>query len=151
MTYLFVLISTISLGQANKTLKDSVFKIGDIIRIPEIVYVLDGNGNENDDSLKIIADFINSHKNIVFEIGSHTDTRGRATANHTLSVARSESVKDGLTKKFNVQTTQIKAMGYGCSRPLVSDSTIKAAKNIQDKEELHQKNRRTELKVLQIK
>jgi outer membrane protein OmpA-like peptidoglycan-associated protein len=147
---LFFLISTVSAGQATKTFKDTVFKIGDIIKIPEIVYVLDGNGHENDDSLKIIADFVNAHKNIVFEISSHTDTRGRATANHTLSVARSESVKDALTTKFNVKTTQIKAMGYGCSRPLVPDSTIKAAKNIQYKEELHQKNRRTELKVLQI-
>jgi outer membrane protein OmpA-like peptidoglycan-associated protein len=119
--------------------------------MPEIIWVLDGNGHENDDTLKCISSFINAHQNIVFEIGSHEDTRGSTTSNHTLTVARANSIKDALISNFNVQSAQVKTMGYGCSRPFIADSTIRAVKSFQDKEALHSKNRRTELKVLEIK
>ena len=151
LTYLFVLISTISVGQANKTFQDSVFKIGDNIKIPEIVYVLDGNGHQNDSSLKLIASFLNSHKNLICEIGSHSDSRGHLHKNMELTNNRAMSVREALIKDFGVNSNQITSRGYGNTRQIIADVEIKNAKTKQEKEELHQKNRRTELKILQIK
>lgn len=149
LTYFLLIISTFCSSQ-NKSLNDSTFKIGDIIRIPEIVYVLDGNGHENDSTLKTIANFINSHKNIVFEIGSHSDSRGKPLKNSELTVNRAKSVRLALIERFAVNPDQITSKGYGMTKPLISDITIKKAKTNQEKEELHQKNRRTELKIISI-
>lgn len=150
-TYLFLFIWTISLGQSKKTFKDSVFRQGDIIETPEIHFALGDNGHINDSALKKIAGFINSHLDIIFEIGVHTDSRGLATANYTLSLARANSVKDVLVGRFGVQEIQIETKGYGASFPLVNDSVIGTSKTKYDKEAFHAKNRRTELRVSSIK
>lgn len=136
--------------ESNKTLRDTLFKRGDVIKIPEIVYVLDGNGTENDDSLKIVANFLNSHPKLVVEIGSHTDSRGYAESNLDLSERRAESVKNYLISKFAVNPTQIISKGYGETQPLVPDTEISKATSKQDKEALHQINRRTVMTVIKV-
>jgi len=148
-TYCFLLISTFCTAQ-NKSLSDSTFKVGDIISIPEIVYVLDGKGHENDSALKTIADFINSHKNIVFEIGVHSDSRGERLKNSELTVNRAKSIRHALIERYFVNPNQVTSKGYGMTKLLISDLTIKTARTNQEKEALHQKNRRTELKVISI-
>lgn len=148
--HLFVSAWTLCLSQ-NKNLKDSIFKSGDIIRIPEIVYVLDGNGTENDSALKTVSSFINLHKNMLFEISSHSDTRGKPPRNSELTVGRAESVRTVLIDRYNVDPNQITAKGYGQTRPLINEIEIRKAKSNQEKEVLHSKNRRTELKVIEVK
>lgn len=136
--------------EPNKTLRDTLFKRGDIIKIPEVVYVLDGNGTENDDSLKIVANFLISHPKLVVEIGSHTDSRGYAESNLDLSEKRAESVKNYLISKFTVNPNQINSKGYGETQPLVPDTEILKATTKQEKEALHQINRRTIMTVIKV-
>lgn len=151
VTYLLLLISTISVGQANKTFKDSAFKVGDIIKIPDIIYVLDGNGHENDTSFKTTAAFINSHKNIVFELGCHSDSRGYIFKNMELTNNRARSIRQLLIKDHAVDSTQIIAKGYGHTKLIVLDAETHKTKNKEEREKLHAINRRTELKVILIK
>jgi hypothetical protein len=133
----------------NKTLKDSVFSKGDIIKIPEIIYGMSNTWYPTmPDSVKPIADFLNKHKNLVVELGCHTDTRGKAEFAAKLSVHRVLSPYDYLVRELKVDTNQLKYKGYGSSRPIILDAEIKKAKTQAEKEKLHQKNQRTELKVI---
>jgi hypothetical protein len=150
-TYLLLFISTISLGQVTKTFRDSVFKIGDFIKTPSLVYVLDGNGHENDDSLKLISTFINSHKNLSFQICVYSDSRRKMHEAVKLTQVLANDMKEKLVRNFRVDPKQIIATGYGWIKPIIPDSIIKKAPTKQEKEKLHAINRRTELKVIEIK
>jgi outer membrane protein OmpA-like peptidoglycan-associated protein len=77
--------------------------------------------------------------NVKVEISGHTDAYGKWDYNRQLSQRRAEAVKDYLTKK-GIDPRRIKAVGYGESRPLVSND---------DEDEGREFNRRVEFKVLQ--
>lgn len=79
---------------------------------------------------------------IVVEIGSHTDSRGKDDYNQTLSQARAKSVTDYLVSK-GVNAERLKAVGYGETK-LVND----CGNDSDCTEEEHQKNRRTTFKIL---
>jgi outer membrane protein OmpA-like peptidoglycan-associated protein len=77
--------------------------------------------------------------NVKVEISGHTDAYGKWDYNKQLSQRRAEAVKDYLTKK-GIDPRRIKAVGYGESKPLVSND---------DEQEGREINRRVEFKVLQ--
>jgi len=87
---------------------------------------------------KILAD----NPDIRIEIGSHTDSRGTAEANMTLSQNRSESVVAYLVSK-GIAKSRLVAKGYGESQ-LVN----KCADGVPCTEEEHQANRRTVIEIL---
>src|SRR5262245_9347084 len=73
------------------------------------------------------------------EVGGHTDSRGTAKANQTLSESRANAVKDWLTSHYPQLTADnLTAVGYGESKPIATNKT-KAGMA---------KNRRVEFKVL---
>lgn len=152
----FFLLALTTFGQTkgrlpNKTLKDSVFSTGDIIKIPEIIYGMSNTWlPEIADSVKPIADFLTKHKNLIVELGCYTDTRGNADMNVKLSVHRVLSPWDYLVRELKVDSTQLKYKGYGSSNPIIPDTEIKKAKTQDAKEKLHRINRRTELKVISV-
>jgi outer membrane protein OmpA-like peptidoglycan-associated protein len=146
---LFVIVT--GSGQTNKTLQDSVFKAGDLIKIPEIIY---DNTNQrlynfSKDSIQIIADFLNKHKNLLIEIDVHTDSRGSSEMNLKISERRAKNLYDDLLYT-DVDKDRLKYKGYGESQVLYSDATINKVKTRVEQERLHQLNRRTELKVLKV-
>jgi outer membrane protein OmpA-like peptidoglycan-associated protein len=75
---------------------------------------------------------------ITIELSSHTDSRGDAPYNLKLSQARAQSVKDYLVVS-DIDPSRVIAKGYGESKPIIIN-----AKSEDD----HQKNRRTEFKIL---
>jgi peptidoglycan-associated lipoprotein len=120
------------------------------LRMPEIQYAL-GSAEllpESKDSLEYLYNILKDNPTIVVELNSHTDTRGNAAANMTLSTARAQSCVDFLVKEKGIPEARLLAKGYGMSQPLISDAVIKAARTQEEKEALHQKNRRTTFKVL---
>lgn len=135
----------------NKTLNDSIFSKGDVIRIPEIVFVLDGNSMENYDSLKVVANFIKKHPEFTFEIESHVDSRGYAEKNIELTEKRAKNTKDYLIKEFSVNPSQLTSKGYGETQPLIPDTELSKAKSAQEKEEMHRVNRRIVLTIITVK
>lgn len=141
----------------DKTLTDSVFSKGDIIKIPEIVYstcclgCLDYFVPGIQDSLNIIGGFIIKHPGYIFQITSHTDQRGNEQKNVELSRKRANAVKNYLMKSFSIDSTIIFSEGYGGRSPIINILKIKEAMTKEEKERLHQMNRRTELKVIDVK
>lgn len=63
-------------GQANKTLQDSVFVKGNIIKIPQMMFSFCKPGlmQQQLDSLRPTADFLKAHKNFIIEISVHSDS-----------------------------------------------------------------------------
>lgn len=145
------IISTAQMNASKEFVADFEVKpVVKEIRMPEIVYDL-GKADlrpESKDSLLFLYNILKDNPTIVCELNSHTDTRGKAAANMTLSTARAQSCVDFLVKEKGIPAERLVAKGYGMTMPLISDATIKAAKTQQEKEALHQKNRRTSFKIL---
>ena len=142
----------------NKTFADTVFTVGDIITIPYIHYDSycrgcpeDGISYRTKDSLKSIANFILTHPKLVLQITVHTDHRGDAKKNLIFSQQRAESIRDYLIKEYLIDKENLKAKGLGESNLLFNEETINQSKTPEEKEALHSKNRRTELRVIGFK
>ncbi len=77
---------------------------------------------------------------ISIELSSHTDARGSDEYNQDLSQRRAESAVEYIVSK-GISPERITAKGYGESRLVVKNATT---------EEEHQRNRRTEFKVVRV-
>ena len=120
------------------------------IRMPEIQYAL-GSAEllpASKDSLLFLYNILKDNPTIVCELNSHTDSRGKPDANMTLSTARAQSCVDFLVKEKGIPAERLVAKGYGMTQLLIPDSEIAKAKTKEEKEALHQKNRRTSFKIL---
>ena len=96
---------------------------------------------------KLYIELIQLNDNLTIEVNSHTDTRGSDILNQKLSQARAESCVAYLISK-GMAKNRIIAVGYGKTKPLVSDEEIaKMVPKSPEFEAAHQKNRRTTFKV----
>ena len=124
-----------------------MLKVGDVVTIDNIYYDL-GNSAIRPDAArelnKILAT-MRQNPSLVIEIRSHTDSRGDATVNKELSTRRARAVVDYLASK-GISRVRMMATGYGESM-LVN----KCTDGVICTENEHQRNRRTEFKVLAIK
>ncbi|HRG58876.1 MAG TPA: OmpA family protein [Bacteroidia bacterium] len=118
-------------------------------RLPEILYDLSAWDlkPQYQDSLAGLVKTMEQNPNIVIELGSHTDTRGDNKSNEILAQKRAQSVVDYLVSK-GIAGDRMVAKGYGESRPIVTDKEIAAMATEEEKEIGHQKNRRSEFKVI---
>ncbi|WP_299706072.1 OmpA family protein [uncultured Pontibacter sp.] len=91
---------------------------------------------ELDKLVQILVD----NPRISIELSSHTDSRGVDVYNQDLSQRRAQSAVDYIISK-GIDRSRITARGYGESRPVVRNAKT---------EEEHQRNRRTEFKVVRI-
>lgn len=103
-----------------------------------------GSARLTEDSKAIIDKHIlsklKSDLTAVVEVNSHTDSRGNAVSNQSLSERRSKSVVEYLNQR-GIKTSRMIAVGYGESR-LLND----CRDGITCSENEHAKNRRTEFK-----
>ncbi|GAB4041177.1 OmpA family protein [Spirosoma jeollabukense] len=84
-----------------------------------------------------LATFLQANPSVKIEISGHTDDKGDAAANLTLSQKRAQAVVTYLTKA-GIQPERIRAIGYGKTRPLAPNTS----------DENRQLNRRIEWRVL---
>ncbi|RYF67541.1 MAG: flagellar motor protein MotB, partial [Cytophagaceae bacterium] len=87
--------------------------------------------------LNRLAVFMQTNPTVNIEISGHTDDKGDAAANLTLSQKRAQAVVAYLTKA-GIQPGRIKAVGYGKARPLMPNTS----------DENRRLNRRIEWRVL---
>ena len=87
-----------------------------------------------------LVQVLNDNPNISIELSSHTDARGVDAYNQDLSQRRAESAVEYIISK-GIDRSRITAKGYGESRLVVKNAKT---------EEEHQRNRRTEFKVVRI-
>lgn len=145
------IISTAQMSSSKEFVADFEVKpVVKEIRMPEIQYALGSYEllPASKDSLLFLYNILKDNPTIVCELNSHTDSRGKAASNMTLSTARAQSCVDFLVKEKGIPAERLVAKGYGMTQLLISDATIKAAKSTQEKEALHQKNRRTSFRIL---
>ncbi len=83
------------------------------------------------------VDLLNQNKNMVVEIGGHTDNVGSDENNMRLSHERAKSVREFLVKA-GIVSTRLEAKGYGETQPVANNET----------EEGRHANRRTEFVIL---
>lgn len=88
--------------------------------------------------IKILED----NPDLIVEIGSHTDARGSNRYNIRLSARRAESVVKYLIRQ-GIDANRLQAKGYG-----ETDPTNDCEDEIPCTEEQHQRNRRTEFRVI---
>ncbi len=157
---------TLGLAESTKIVKDFYLPKADggEIAIEGIEYDFD-SANLRPKSIEILdqlyRDWIEPNPSFKIEISSHTDYRGSDTYNMTLSQARAQSVVDYLTKTYNVSTERLVAQGYGETKPaeietengeiitLTEEYIKKTLQTYKEREEAHQKNRRTAFAVIE--
>lgn len=88
--------------------------------------------------LLILLDFLNINPYLRIEISGHTDNKGEATKNKTLSNNRANAVYNYLLQ-HGVKIDRMVKIGYGDTKP-ISDN---------DTEEGRQLNRRTDIKIIE--
>ncbi|MEJ5995976.1 OmpA family protein [Pedobacter sp. Du54] len=86
--------------------------------------------------------FLTDNPSVKIEIDSHTDSRGSASSNLSLSKKRAQEVVNYLKRK-NISETRLVAKGYGETK-LIND----CKDGVKCSEAQHEQNRRTEFKVL---
>lgn len=119
---------------------------GDKFKLENIFYDYDAATlrQESEAALNQLAEFL-LENNLIIELSAHTDSRGSATYNKKLSQRRAQSCVDYLVSR-GVSTSNIIAKGYGESM-LVN----KCKDGVKCSEDEHQENRRTEVKILEVK
>jgi peptidoglycan-associated lipoprotein len=120
------------------------------IRFPEVQYDLAKATlrPESKDSLNYLVTLLSDNPTLVIELAAHTDSRGSDAANLILSQARAKSCYDYLVEEKHMNPARIVPKGYGEKQLKFSDKEIAALKTEQEREAMHQKNRRTVIRVL---
>ncbi len=133
-----------------------------VIKLPQILYEYNKADllPESKDSLDYLYNIMTENPTIVIQLRSHTDFRGSASYNQRLSQRRAQSCVDYLVKDKGIHPDRIKAKGMGESEPIavknpdgsvkfiLDEKYINALKTKEEKEAAHQKNRRTDFKVI---
>ncbi|MFO7790932.1 MAG: OmpA family protein [Bacteroidales bacterium] len=90
--------------------------------------------------LQKLVEFMENNPEVSIEVGGHTDDRGTAEYNKTLSENRAKAVYDYLIDK-GISSERLTYKGYGLNQPVDDNET----------ESGRAKNRRTEFKIVEIK
>lgn len=93
-----------------------------------------------------IVEVMNKYPNMVIELGSHTDCRASKAYNMKLSDRRAKASAEYIKKRIT-DPERIYGKGYGESR-LLNDCECEGSVKSDCTEEEHEKNRRTEFKVI---
>lgn len=105
-------------------------------------YLRDESVKELDQLVKVM----NENPSIEIELGGHTDAVGPDDYNYRLSTKRAEVAKKYLVSK-NINPDRITTKGYGETMTIIKRSVINRMKTEREKEEAHQANRRTIVKI----
>jgi outer membrane protein OmpA-like peptidoglycan-associated protein len=129
------------------------------IEIKGIEYDFDAATLREESKLELdkLVKFLNLNNNLMVEIRSHTDERGRDTYNLKLSDRRAKSVVDYLIDN-GIETSRLNAIGLGETEPVIilidgkevelTPEFIYSNTDDEVQETYHQRNRRTAFKVL---
>jgi outer membrane protein OmpA-like peptidoglycan-associated protein/tetratricopeptide (TPR) repeat protein len=130
----------------NSLFDTRLYRVGDIVNLANIYYDSESFKlrKEATKELDKLANILKRNPNMIIEIFSHTDTRGNAQDNLFLSQKRANEVGDYLVNK-EINRNRIKATGMGEKKPV-----NECGDGVQCTEAEHQRNRRTEFKILSI-
>lgn len=118
--------------------------IGKIINLNTIYFDLGKADIRPDAAIELdkVVKAMNDNPNWKIEVGSHTDSRGAANANLTLSDKRAKSTAKYIISK-GIDQSRITGKGYG-EKKIIN----KCKDGVKCSDEEHQQNRRTEFKIV---
>jgi outer membrane protein OmpA-like peptidoglycan-associated protein len=134
-------------GQPNGILRNDFrlfpLKVNTVVRLENILYDYSKWDIRPDAALELdkLVETLRDNPSVRIELSSHTDCRGKETYNMTLSQKRAKSAVDYVISR-GIDRTRVVSKGYGKTKPTESCACEKCS------EEQHQRNRRTEFKVL---
>jgi outer membrane protein OmpA-like peptidoglycan-associated protein len=120
-------------------------KVDQVVRLDNIFYdynKADIRPDAAEELDKLVATLL-ENPTVKIELSSHTDCRGKDAYNMSLSERRAKSAVDYIISK-GIDKDRVKSKGYGKTKP------SEDCKCDQCTEEQHQRNRRTEFKVLSM-
>jgi outer membrane protein OmpA-like peptidoglycan-associated protein len=91
--------------------------------------------------------YLKKNPKIKIELGGHTDSRGNKDENLKLSNDRAKTVYDYLIAN-GVLANRLSYKGFGSTQPIYTDEAISKLNSDIEKEQAHQKNRRTVYTIL---
>jgi len=120
------------------------------IVLENIYYDLDKWDIRPDAAIELdkLVTVLQDNPEIRIELSSHTDSRASADYNDELSKKRAQSAVDYIESK-GIGADRLIARGYGESELIISDEQIDQLPTEEAKEAAHQRNRRTEFKVIE--
>ena len=124
-----------------------MLSVGDVVTIDNIYYDLNQFNLRKDAARELdkVVATMRKYPSLIIEIRSHTDSRGDAERNKALSLERAKAVANYLVSK-GISRKRMATLGMGESQ-LVNNCTD----GVICTEAEHQRNRRTEFKVVSIK
>jgi outer membrane protein OmpA-like peptidoglycan-associated protein/tetratricopeptide (TPR) repeat protein len=122
--------------------------LAEILQLSPIYFDLDKWDIRPDAEIELakIIQIMNENPKIKIELGSHTDCRGSANYNMTLSDRRAKSSAQYIRDRIS-DPSRIYGKGYGESQ-LVNHCECEGSKVVECSEEEHQANRRTEFRIV---
>jgi peptidoglycan-associated lipoprotein len=138
-------------------------QVDNVLVIDNIYYDFNQSTIRPDAAIELykIVEFLRNNPEIKIELGSHTDSRGKAQYNKVLAQKRAQSAVNYIISK-GIAGSRITAKGYGEDKPLAyKDSTLNkritltekyilSLKSTEAQEAAHQKNRRTEITITNV-
>ncbi|MGJ8661660.1 MAG: OmpA family protein, partial [Bacteroidota bacterium] len=130
------------------TLDKEVKDLAELISINPINFDLNKSTIRSDAKVELdkIVEIMNKYPNMEVELGSHTDCRGSSAYNEKLSDRRAKASATYIKSKIT-NPDRIYGKGYGESQ-LLNDCACEGKVKSDCSEEEHEKNRRTEFKVI---
>ncbi len=116
-------VTTDGLGQSQSFVIDMGLFPKRPIRLPEVRYIvntwtfIEDETIQSKDSLLFVYDLLKSRPELVLQLNSHTDARGRADKNQTLSENRARACYKYLVEEKGIDPRRIIPKGEGEARP----------------------------------
>ena len=127
-------------------------KVGSTFVLNNIYYDFDKCNIRQDASVDLdhLVEIMRNYPKMEIELSSHTDQRGTDAYNNKLSQCRAESAVDYIVGK-GISKARITAVGYGKTKPIEDCTKINGCPTTSQGDcPCHQKNRRTEIKILKM-
>jgi outer membrane protein OmpA-like peptidoglycan-associated protein len=131
-------------GEKEKIIKEldrKTIREGQVIRIEKLYFKADSSSIEPESVhvLEEIFQFLNENKNVIVEIGGHTNGQPPHEFCDRLSQERAQAVADYLMTE-GIKEERLKVKGYGKRQPIASNKTLEG----------RQRNQRVEIKILSL-
>lgn len=116
-------------------------EVGERVELENVFFAFDSFelDSKSHVELNIVREFLTENPTVKISIEGHTDSQGSKTYNKKLSTDRAKSVYDYLIAN-GIESGRLAYKGFGADAPLASNDT----------EEGREKNRRTEMRIIEF-
>jgi OmpA-OmpF porin, OOP family len=122
-------IQTLKLNALEMNFKLQPIEVGTLVNLKSVLFYMGTTSllEESYPELDAIVDFLKVNTKVEIELEGHTDNRGDAKKNVTLSQERVGKIKSYLVSK-GISPRRVKGKGFGGSKPIATSDTEEARK-----------------------